>query len=484
MTYRRNNQYPDFQSLCPNSSPAANRSLLLETTSVLDLLVPPLFQGRTSSLLSRLSTMNKQAFRILTIDDNEAIHEDYRKVLYASANNPKLTEATELLFGESAAKAQSNVNNFHYRIDSALQGEQGIKLVEKSIEENNPYATAFVDVRMPPGIDGVETCKRIWEIDPDITLVLCTAYSDHSWEEISVQLNHTDKLLILKKPFDPLELRQIAAAQTARWSLTKIVDQHTQTLESRVTQRTQEISETRDLVFFTLARLAESRDPETGEHLERIEGYTRLLVEWLSDKEPYQNELNDRLCEQICRSSILHDIGKVGIPDNVLLKPGRLTREEFEVMKEHARIGAEALEDSALQSTSCEFLSLAAQIARYHHEKFNGTGYPHGLSGSDIPLAARIVAVADVFDALTSERVYKKAMPVDDARAMILAESGEHFDPQIVAAFDAQWECFKQQAELDRGAPTLPLVGQLLAQAENASSNLKFNPANNTPVVS
>ena len=328
---------------------------------------------------------------------------------------------------------------------------------------------------MPPGIDGVETCKRIWEVDPNITLVLCTAYSDHSWEEISSQLDHTDKLLILKKPFDPLELRQIAAAQTARWNLTKVVDQHTQTLETRVLERTREISETRDLVFFTLARLAESRDPDTGQHLERIEGYTRLLVQWLSNNGPYQDQLTDHHCEQICRSSILHDIGKVGIPDNILLKPGRLSRQEFEVMKEHARIGAEALEDSALQSSCCDFLSLAAEIARYHHEKFNGTGYPQGLSGSDIPLAARIVAVADVFDALTSERVYKKAMPVDEARMLILSESGEHFDPEIVVAFEAQWKSFKQRAECDRVIPTLPLVGQFVAQTEKSVINSSTN---------
>ena len=411
--------------------------------------------------------MKPTPFRILTIDDNEAIHEDYRKVLSASTNNPRLTEATELLFGGTASKTSSNTDQFQYLIDSVFQGKQGVEHVRTSLEENRPYATAFVDVRMPPGIDGVETCKRIWEIDPNITLVLCTAYSDHSWEEISSQLDHTDKLLILKKPFDPLELRQIAAAQTARWNLSRIVDQHTQTLETSVLERTREISETRDLVFFTLARLAESRDPETGEHLERIEGYTRLLAQWLSKNGPYQDELTERFCEQICRSSILHDIGKVGIPDNVLLKPGRLTREEFEVMKEHARIGAEALEDSALQSDCSDFLSLAAQIARYHHEKFNGTGYPHGLSGTDIPLAARIVAVADVFDALTSERVYKKAMPVDEARMLILSESGVHFDPEIVAAFEGQWKSFKQRAERDRVAPTLPLVEQLMAQSKN-----------------
>ncbi len=408
--------------------------------------------------------MNQQQIRILTIDDNEAIHDDYRKVLCAPIDNVKLDEATQLLFGGDDQATQSKSNNHEYLLDSAYQGKQGIELVEQSLAQQRPYACAFVDVRMPPGIDGVETTKRIWEIDPNLPVVLCTAYSDHSWEEISSQLDHTDMLLILKKPFDPLELCQIAASQTARWNLTKIVEQHTQSLETRVQERTHEISQTRDVVFFTLARLAESRDSETGEHLERIESYTRLLVEWLSQNGSYQSELTDHHCDLICRSSILHDIGKVGIPDSVLLKPSRLTREEFEIMKDHTRIGAEALEDSALHSSACDFLSIAAEIARYHHERFNGTGYPHGISGDEIPLAARIVAVADVFDALTSERVYKKAMPAEEARMLIISESGEHFDPEIIVAFEAQWDHFKQFSQRSKNVPAASQVGKPLAQ--------------------
>lgn len=414
--------------------------------------------------------MPQQQFRIITIDDNEAIHNDYRKVLCESSEDAELVEATEFLFGETQDQRLSDSSSPTYEIDSALQGLHGIELVQQSVAENRQYACAFIDVRMPPGIDGVETSKRIWEIDPNLPIVLCTAYSDRSWEDISHQLDRTDKLLILKKPFDPLELRQVAAAQTARWKLSKTVEQNTQLLETRVRERTNEIFETRDLVFFTLARLAESRDPETGQHLERIEGYTRLLTQWLSKNGPYQNTLTDRYCDEICRSSILHDIGKVGIPDSVLLKPGRLTREEFEVMKQHTEIGAEALEDSALHSECSDFLSLAIEIARYHHEKYNGKGYPHGLSGTDIPLSARIVAVADVFDALTSERIYKKAMPAEEARMLILSESGEHFDPEIVAAFLAQWEQFKECADRQDTQPTAPLVSQLLAQVENGTS--------------
>lgn len=414
--------------------------------------------------------MDQQSYRIITIDDNEAIHQDYRKVLCSAPDNKQLDDATEFLFGQPEAHVQSKSKELRYSIDSAYQGNQGVEMIRRSLDENRPYACAFIDVRMPPGIDGVETSRRIWEIDPDLPIVLCTAYSDHSWTEISSHLNHTDKLLILKKPFDPLELQQIAAAQTARWNLTKIVARNTDLLKSRVEERTREIFETRNLVFFTLARLAESRDPETGHHLERIEGYTSLLVQWLSKNGAYQELLTDHYCDQVCRSSILHDIGKVGIPDSVLLKPGKLTREEFDVMKEHARIGAEALEDSALQSSSCGFLSTAAEIARYHHERYDGSGYPHGLAGNDIPLSARIVAVADVFDALTSERVYKVAMPAEEARMLILAESGCHFDPEVVAAFIAQWDEFKKLADRENDSPSLPLVSQLLAQTQPLSS--------------
>ena len=130
-------------------------------------------------------------------------------------------------------------------------------------------------------------------------------------------------------------------------------------------------------------------------------------------------------------------------------------------------------EDSSLRSEYSNFLSLAIEIARFHHEKYNGSGYPHGLSGTDIPLSARIVAVADVFDALTSERIYKKAMPAEEARMLIISESGEHFDPEIVAAFQAQWEEFKQCADREHAAPTVPLVGQLLAQVQNSPTTPK-----------
>lgn len=380
-------------------------------------------------------------WRVIAIDDTVSIHDDYRKVLQYDSGSQELQQAEEALFGKKEPVIVSGAD-YCYEIDSAYQGEEGFNLIRKAIEMNNPYAAAFVDVRMPPGWDGIETVRRIWQIVPDLPIVLCTAYTDYSWEEISRRLPRTDQLLILKKPFDPLELRQIAAAQVSRWHMCNVQRQNRQKLETTIQNRTREIVSTRNLVFKSLAKLAESRDPETGEHLERIEFYTRVLLTRLSQSGPYQRLVDSQFIENVARSSILHDIGKVGIPDSVLLKPGRLTPEEFEVMKQHTTIGADALDDAANNSEYCEFLHTAAEIARYHHEKFNGMGYPEGRSGNDIPLSARVVAIADVFDALTSERVYKSAMCPLEAREMIVSESGQHFDPDLITAFLECWDQF------------------------------------------
>jgi putative two-component system response regulator len=193
--------------------------------------------------------------------------------------------------------------------------------------------------------------------------------------------------------------------------------------------------ESRDLVIFAMARLAESRDPETGAHLERIREYARILAHELSRQPRFRDYLDGDYLRSIYLTSPLHDIGKVGIPDHVLLKPGRLNPEEFEIMKQHTEIGARTLEAALQAYPSAEFLRLARDIAWSHHERFDGTGYPRQLSGDDIPLGARIVAVADVYDALTTRRVYKPAYSHQEARSIIVAERGAAFDPDIVDAF-------------------------------------------------
>lgn len=212
-----------------------------------------------------------------------------------------------------------------------------------------------------------------------------------------------------------------------------------------VTERKQAeemVLSTRDVMVFTLAKLTESRDPETGEHLERMREYSMLLSQQLAKSGPYSQVINKQFLEDMYRSAPLHDIGKVGIPDAVLLKPGRLNNREFQFMQQHAVIGADALDCACNEAASGGFLKMAAEIARTHHERYDGSGYPAGLVGQDIPLSGRIVALADVYDALTSVRVYKTAFDVEVAKSMILEESGKHFDPVIIEAFCDCWDEF------------------------------------------
>ena len=393
-----------------------------------------------------INSITPTNWRVLAIDDNPAIHKDYKKVLLAKGSDSRLNEAESFLFNDEPSESPKSKSEFIYEIDSAFQGEEGLEMVQKSLEEGNEYSVALIDVRMPPGMDGIETAKRIWQIYPELPIVLCTAYSDYGWEHISQELPQVDQLLILKKPFEPLELRQIVASQVSRWHLNRLAQGNKEHLQRIIQIRTIEVESTRDLVFTALAKLAESRDPETGRHLERIEYYTRVLLERLAVSGPYTDIVKNRYIDYVARSSILHDIGKVGIPDEILLKPGRLTTEEFEIMKTHAKIGADALCSAASNSTHCEFLKTAEEIARFHHERFNGTGYPNQLIGHEIPLSARIVSVADVYDALTTERTYKAAMCPIEAREIIESERSKHFDPAVVDAFVDCWDCFYETA--------------------------------------
>lgn len=191
----------------------------------------------------------------------------------------------------------------------------------------------------------------------------------------------------------------------------------------------------REVTIFAMAKLAESRDPETGAHIERVQHYCQVLAEELATEGPYRAECDPEFVRLMYTTSPLHDIGKVGIPDDILLKPGRLSDREFEVMKSHAQIGADTLSAAMERFPNTRFLRMARNIAATHHERFDGSGYPNRLSGADIPVCGRIMAVADVYDALTSRRVYKAAMAHEVARGIIVKESGKHFDPIMVEAF-------------------------------------------------
>ncbi len=193
--------------------------------------------------------------------------------------------------------------------------------------------------------------------------------------------------------------------------------------------------ETRDVAIFAMAKLAESRDPETGAHLERVRSYSRVLAQYLGGLDKYRDEITPEYARLIYLTSPLHDIGKVGVPDSVLLKPGRLSDREFEMMKTHTEIGAQTLAAALKEFPGVKFLEMGRDIAASHHERYDGGGYPSKLKGDDIPLCGRIVALADVYDALTSKRVYKAAFTHEIAQSMITKDRGTHFDPDIVDAF-------------------------------------------------
>ncbi len=210
------------------------------------------------------------------------------------------------------------------------------------------------------------------------------------------------------------------------------MNQERQAAQADAMRQTYELVRTRDAIIVGLAKLAESRDPETGDHLERIAAYSTLLAASLAEHPRFRDQITPTFIKLIGGSSVLHDIGKVGVPDNILLKRGPLTDSERAVMQLHSGVGGQCLREIERKMGSSSYLKMAREIALHHHERWDGSGYPQGLSGEDIPLAARIVALADVYDALSTRRVYKAAIPHERCVAIIREESGCHFDPHIV----------------------------------------------------
>jgi response regulator RpfG family c-di-GMP phosphodiesterase len=196
--------------------------------------------------------------------------------------------------------------------------------------------------------------------------------------------------------------------------------------------------------IFALVKLSESRDDDTGAHIERTASFCRLLASKAMHHSNYSGEINEKFLETIYKASPLHDIGKVGIPDSILLKPGKLTDEEFAQMKQHVIIGYRTIAEIQKEYKNNEFLRMGMEICRYHHEKWNGSGYPEGISGEEIPLSARIMAIADVYDALRSKRVYKEAYSHEKSREIIVSSKVTHFDPVLVELFIGSEKEFEQ----------------------------------------
>ena len=325
----------------------------------------------------------------------------------------------------------------HHAVRAANSGERALRLALLAPRPD----LILLDVMMPD-MDGYTVLQRLRSRSEtaDIPVIFLTALDSAEDEERGLQLGAMDYItkpirapILLARVRTQLELKQARDLMRDRnhW------------LEAEVQRRMVDSLRVQDVTIHALARLAETRDPETGNHLLRTQGYVRSLALHLRRDPHFAGLIDDRQVDLLVKSAPLHDIGKVGIPDSVLLKPGKLDAAEWAIMKTHAQIGAEAIEHAEQDvAQPVEFLHFAKQIARSHHERWDGSGYPDGLAGEAIPLSARLMAVADVYDALITRRVYKAPMTHDAACALIVAERGRHFDPAMVDAFiacHAEW---------------------------------------------
>ena len=338
----------------------------------------------------------------------------------------------------SLAILRNVLEQMGYAVEAARNGRQVMELLTAGSSH-----LIITDWEMPE-LNGLELCQQIRreEYNGYVYIIMITANDSPARK---IEGLHAGADAFLTKPLNPAEL--LVCLRTAERILSL---------------------ETRDLAMFALAKLAESRDPETGSHIERVQSYARLLAQHASTLPQHQGIVDAEFVRLIYQTSPLHDIGKVGIPDQVLLKPGKLTAAEFSVMKTHAELGSQTLDAALKRFPKAKFLHLARDIALSHHEKFDGSGYPCGLVGEQIPLCGRIVALADVYDALTSRRVYKTAMSHAQARTIILGERGRHFDPAMVDSFlacEQQFITVAQQLKDPADEEAAPTVIPLPAAA-------------------
>jgi putative two-component system response regulator len=311
-------------------------------------------------------------------------------------------------------------------VESATNGEEALEL---ALQEPKPVLV-ISDVNMP-GLNGLDLLRRIKRASSNTQVLMVSGHNDMSIVRECLREGAYDYLI---KPFELEELSNATERALERYRLLEQNEEYRLNLERMVESQTREILQTRDLALITLAKLAESRDVGTGLHLERMAEYSRCLAQALARRDVAPSVDGDFI-QQVHRSSPLHDIGKVGIPDAILLKPGPLTREEMRIMQSHTTIGGDTLKSVIETHEGHTFLLMAMAIAYSHHEKWDGSGYPEGLRQQEIPVAARIVALADAYDAITSERPYKAAYDHAEAIRRITKDRGTHFDPDLVDAF-------------------------------------------------
>ncbi|KHF24258.1 response regulator [Solemya velum gill symbiont] len=316
-----------------------------------------------------------------------------------------------------------------YFVQAAVSGKMALQIIARKKPD-----LILLDIMMPD-MDGYEVCRRLKDNQEthDIPIIFLTAKVEVDDEARGLELGAVD---FIAKPISPPILKERVKTHLELKLARDSLEKQNEILEEKVIKRTQQLEEIQDVAMVALGSLAETRDPETGNHIRRTQRYVKLLALQLKDNPRFSDLLTPENITSLYKSAPLHDIGKVGVPDYILLKPGKLTPEEFEVMKKHTTYGRNSIEAAELTiSWADNFLVFAKEIAYYHHEKWDGSGYPEGLSGDDIPVSARLMAIADVYDAMISRRVYKSPYPHDKAVAFIQDGKGSHFDPDMVDAF-------------------------------------------------
>jgi len=341
-----------------------------------------------------------------------------------------------------------------YRVRAANSGERALAIARSDLQPD----IILLDVMMP-GMDGYEVIRQLKqdEVTRDIPVIFVTALTESSEEQRGLALGAVD---YITKPFNPEIVLARVNSQLELKQARDILSDQNAWLEKEIAKRMRENVMVQDLTIRALAALGEIRDLETGLHVVRTQRSIELLAHRLKNHPRFKDALAGNKLQMIVKAAPLHDIGKVGIPDAVLQKPGKLTPEEYQVMKAHPVLGANAIEnainnalaglDPAVaeqMSGAFEFLRVAQEICRGHHEKWDGSGYPAGLVGDDIPVSARLMALADVFDALMNRRVYKDAMAFENVTAFLVEERGRHFDPDVVDAYLDTREQFAEIAD-------------------------------------
>jgi len=342
----------------------------------------------------------------------------------------KLSDCTVLIVDDTEANIDILVDALEndYELSVAIDGASALENIE--IEKPD---IILLDIMMP-GMSGYEVCSilKANRATAGIPVIFLTAMTDVDSKTKGFEVGAVD---YITKPFEIMEVKARVQTHLSLRMARLELSMQNEILEEKVFMRTRELSLTQETTIEALACLAEYRDPTTGGHIKRTRNYVKVIAESLRKLPKYADILTDEVINQLYQSAPLHDIGKIGIRDEILLKPGKLTPEEYEEMKNHTQIGYNALRMASHRLGDNSFLKYAMEFSKYHQEKWDGTGYPDHLSGEKIPLAGRIMALADVYDALISKRPYKLPYTHEVALEIISEERGRHFDPEIVDVF-------------------------------------------------